>query len=172
MLTLLFHCLHCRRRCFLQLLNVVLYAYRTILPPLTAFNKAAHQANFLLPWHWRLYLDCEFRYAVIKATERQVKETEELLGGSFDPEESRIMKREIGCKVVMYHKCNDHNKCNEQWSMIMNWLMYLERNDSNESNEKQWSLLLMTSSDADDVLVWTIWRRNTRSIDPWVLVDI
>ena len=88
--------------------------YRIILPPLTAFNKATHQANFLLPQHWRLYPGYEFHYAAIKATERQTEETEELSGGSFNPEESRVIKREIDCKDITYHECNNHNKCDEQ----------------------------------------------------------
>ena len=53
LLALLSHCLRCRRRRFLQLSNVVPYTYRTILPLLTAFNKAAHQANFLLPRQYK-----------------------------------------------------------------------------------------------------------------------
>ena len=62
----------------------------------------------------------EFCYAAIKVTERQTEETEELLRGSFDPEESRAIEREVDCKDIIYHKCNnydernDHDKCNEQ----------------------------------------------------------
>ena len=152
LLALLFHCLYCRCRRFLQLLNIVLYAYRIILPPLTAFIKAAYQANFLLPWHWRSYPGHEFCYAAIKTTERWAEETEELLRGPFNPEESGAMKREIGCKDVMYHKCNDYDKHNEQWLMTTNWLMYLKHNNSNESNEKQQLLPPIMSSDADNVL--------------------
>ena len=126
--------------------------YRTILLSLTAFNKTAHQVNFLLTQHWRLYLSDKFCYAAIKATERQTEETEELSEGLFDPEESKVMKREVSYKDVTYYKCNDHNKHNEQWSTMMNWLTYLKRNNSNESNEKQWLLFLMMSSDTDNVL--------------------
>ena len=172
MLAFLFHCLHCCCRHFLQLSNIILYAYRIILPPLITFNKASFQANFLLPWHWRSYLSVEFCYAAIKTTERQTEETEELLRSLFNPEESRVMKREIGCKDIMYQECNDHNKCDEQWLIMMNWLMYLKHNDSNKSNKKQWLLSLMMSSDADNILTWIIWRRNMRSIDFWMSADI
>ena len=178
MLALLSHRLHCRCRHFLQLSNIVLYTYRIILPLLTIFNKATHQANFLLPQHWRSYPGCKFCYAAIKATERQTEETEELSEGLFDPEESGVMEREVGCKDIMYHErndhneCNDHDKCNEQWSTMTNWLTYLERNDSNESNKKWQLLSLMMSSDADDVLVQTIWRRNIRSMGLWMSADI
>ena len=78
----------------------------------------------------------KFRYAAIKATERRAEETEELSRVSFNPEESRAIKREVNCKDVMYHKHNDHN----------------ERNNHNKCNE----LSLMTSSDAEDVLVQAI----------------
>ena len=66
-----------------------------------------------------MYPDCEFCYAVIKATERQTEETEELSEGLFDSEESGAIEREIDCKDVTYYEhndydeCNDHNKCNE-----------------------------------------------------------
>ena len=109
-----------------------------------------------------MYLSFEFYYAAIKTTERQTEKIEELLGDLFDPEESKVMKREMSCKDIIYHECNDHDECNnydkydEQWSMIMNWLMYLKHNDSNKSNEKWWLLPLMMSSDADDVLIWAI----------------
>ena len=169
MLAFLSHYLYCRRRRFLQLLNIIPYAYRIILPPLTTFNKAAHQANFLLPWHWRLYPSHKFCYAAIKATERWTEETEELSEGLFDPEESRVMRREMNYKDVIYHKCNDHDECNnhdkcdKQWLMMMNWLMY---NKCNESNKKWWLISLIMSSDAEDVLMQIIWRRNIRSIGP------
>ena len=114
----------------------------------------------------------KFYYAAIKTTERQTEETEELLRGSFDPEESGTIEREVGCKDIMYYKCNDHNKYNEQWSMIMNWLTYLECNDSNKSNKKQQLLSSIMSSDADDVLMQAIWRRNIRSMSLWVLADV
>ena len=60
-----------------------------------------------------MYPGSEFCYAVIKATERQTEETEELSGDLFDSEESRAMKREVDCKDVIYHKCNDHNEHND-----------------------------------------------------------
>ena len=68
----------------------------------------------------------EFYYASIKTIERQTEETEELLRSLFVPKESRIIKREMNCKDIMYHKyndydeCNDHNKCDKQQSIIMN----------------------------------------------------
>ena len=54
----------------------------------------------------------KFHYTAIKATERQTEETEELLKGLFDPEESRAIEREMNCKGVIYHKCNNYDECN------------------------------------------------------------
>ena len=62
----------------------------------------------------------KFCYAAIKATERWTEETEELSEGSFNSEENRAMKREMNCKDIIYHECNNydehnnHDKCNEQ----------------------------------------------------------
>ena len=33
--------------------------------------------------------------------------------GLFNPEESGAVERKIGCKVIMYDKCNECNKYNE-----------------------------------------------------------
>ena len=66
-----------------------------------------------------MYLGFKFRYAVIKITEKWTEETEELSESLFDSGESEIMKREIDCKGVTYHECNDyderndHDKCDE-----------------------------------------------------------
>ena len=60
-----------------------------------------------------MYPGDEFRYAAIKATERQAEEIEELLRGLFDPEESGAVKRKIDCKVIMYDECNERNEYNE-----------------------------------------------------------
>ena len=102
--------------------------YRIILPHLTAFNKAAHQANFLLPQHWRSYLGPEFHYAAIKATERQAEETEELSEGLFNPEESRAVERKMDYKVIMYNERNEYNEYNKDDKHNDN-----ERNKSNEN---------------------------------------
>ena len=100
----------------------------------------------------------EFHYAAIKATERQTEKTEELLKDSFDSEESRAMERKMGCKVVMYAEYKENDKYND--------------NERNESNENQWLISLMMSSDAEDVLMQAVWRRNIRSISLWVSADV
>ena len=74
----------------------------------------------------------EFCYAAIEATERQTEDTEEFMRGLFDPEESRAIRREVDYKSIMYNKYND-DEHNEQWLTIINWLMYLKRNESNEN---------------------------------------
>ena len=35
----------------------------------------------------------------------------------------------MDCKDIMYH---EYNNCDEQWSIMMNWFMYLKCNESNE----------------------------------------
>ena len=114
--------------------------------------------NSLLSQHWRLYSGDKFHYAAIKTTERQTEETKELSEDSFDPEESKAMKRKMDCKVITYNEHKEDDKCND--------------NEHNESNENQWLILLMMSSDAEDILVWAVWRRNMRSIGPWISADV
>ena len=69
-----------------------------------------------------MYLGFKFCYAAIKATERWAEETEELSENSFNSEESGVMRRKIGCKVIMYAECKEDDKCNDD-----------ERNESNEN---------------------------------------
>ena len=68
-----------------------------------------------------MYPSGKFHYAAIKATERQTEETEELSEDSFNPEESRVMRRKIDCKVITYAECKEDDKYND--------------NECNESNE-------------------------------------
>ena len=164
MLALLFYYLCCHHRHFLQLLNIIPYVYKIILPPLTTFNKAAYQANFLLPQHWRLYPDSKFHYTVIKATERQTEEIEELSESSFNSEESRAVERKIDCKVITYNKYNKRNEHNKNDKH--------NDNEYNESNKNQWLMSLMINSDTEDTLIQAVWRRNMRSTDLQISANV
>ena len=64
----------------------------------------------------------------------------------------------MDCKVIMYVKCKEDDKCNND--------------ERDESNENWWLISLMMSSDTEDVLMWAVWRRNMRSISPQVSADI
>ena len=61
-------------------------------------------------------------------------------------------------KVVMYNKCKEDNKCNND--------------ECNESNENQQLIFLMMSSDAEDVLTQTVWRKNIRNMGPQVSANV
>ena len=75
-----------------------------------------------------MYSDDKFCYTAIKVIERQTEGTKEFLKGLFDPEESKIIKRKIGCKVIMYNKYNEHNKYNKNDKC--------NSNEHNKSNKK------------------------------------
>ena len=148
----LFYCLRCYCRHFLQLLinylicvqnNSVVFLLPLIRPQ---FRQTFYSLN-IEDCIWVL----EFCYASIKATERWAEETKKLLRSLFDFEESETLKREVSCKVIMYDKCNEHNEC--------------YNDERNERNKKQWLIPLMMSSDAKDILMQIIWRRNMRSTD-------
>ena len=55
----------------------------------------------------------------------------------------------MSCKFIMYDKCKEDDKYNND--------------EYNESNENQWLIPSMMSSNTEDVLMWAIWRRNTKS---------
>ena len=59
------------------------------------------------------------------------------------------MRRKMDCKVIIYNKHKEDDKYNN--------------NERNESNKNQWLIPLMMSSDAEDTLMQTVWRRNMRN---------